>query len=196
MLAARDQECAWRAAQERARRRPQGAERDHPGRGPHPRRAGHRRVRRRLWRQVAQGGRQGHWRDRAAAVLLRLPRRALGAPADHQPDRELVLAGQGQTRVTKGPGTRDTGLAMVFKLLEAAEGRWRAVNGPTWSPWCGPARGSRPASSSNDPTRPRTRRPTRTSPRSPRDHALTGDPQNLTIPRWWWSTAIFVVESR
>jgi putative transposase len=35
-----------------------------------------------------------------------------------------------RTRVTKGPGTRDTGLAMVFKLLQAAEGRWRAVNGP------------------------------------------------------------------
>jgi putative transposase len=35
-----------------------------------------------------------------------------------------------RTRVTKGPGSRDTGLAMVFKLLQAAEGRWRAVNGP------------------------------------------------------------------
>jgi transposase-like protein len=35
-----------------------------------------------------------------------------------------------RTRVTKGPGNRDTGLAMVFKLLQAAEGRWRAVNGP------------------------------------------------------------------
>jgi transposase-like protein len=35
-----------------------------------------------------------------------------------------------RTRVTKGPGTKDTGLAMVFKLLQAAEGRWRAVNGP------------------------------------------------------------------
>jgi transposase-like protein len=35
-----------------------------------------------------------------------------------------------RTRVAKGPGTRDTGLAMVFKLLQAAEGRWRAVNGP------------------------------------------------------------------
>jgi transposase-like protein len=35
-----------------------------------------------------------------------------------------------RTRVTKGPGTRDTGLAMVFKLLQATEGRWRAVNGP------------------------------------------------------------------
>ncbi len=35
-----------------------------------------------------------------------------------------------RTRVTKGPGNRQAGLAMVFKLLEAAEGRWRAVNGP------------------------------------------------------------------
>jgi putative transposase len=35
-----------------------------------------------------------------------------------------------RTRVTTGPGNKDAGLAMVFKLLEAAEGRWRAVNGP------------------------------------------------------------------
>ena len=35
-----------------------------------------------------------------------------------------------RTRVTKGPGSKQAGLAMVFKLLEAAEGRWRAVNGP------------------------------------------------------------------
>ncbi len=35
-----------------------------------------------------------------------------------------------RTRLTKGPGTRGTGLAMVFKLLQAAQGRWRAVNGP------------------------------------------------------------------
>jgi hypothetical protein len=35
-----------------------------------------------------------------------------------------------RTRVTKGPGSKDAGLAMVFKLLEAAQGRWRAVNGP------------------------------------------------------------------
>src|SRR6266511_1693215 len=35
-----------------------------------------------------------------------------------------------RTRVTKSPGNKQAGLAMVFKLLEAAEGRWRAVNGP------------------------------------------------------------------
>jgi transposase-like protein len=35
-----------------------------------------------------------------------------------------------RTRITKGPGNKDAGLAMAFKLLQAAEGRWRAVNGP------------------------------------------------------------------
>jgi putative transposase len=40
-----------------------------------------------------------------------------------------------RTRVTKGPGSKGpgskaAGLAMAFKLLEAAQDRWRAVNGP------------------------------------------------------------------
>ena len=35
-----------------------------------------------------------------------------------------------RTRVTKGPGSKTAGLAMAFKLLEAAQDRWRAVNGP------------------------------------------------------------------
>jgi putative transposase len=35
-----------------------------------------------------------------------------------------------RTKVTKGPGSRAAGLAMVFKLVEAAQDRWRAVNGP------------------------------------------------------------------
>jgi putative transposase len=35
-----------------------------------------------------------------------------------------------RTKVTKGPGSRAAGLAMAFKLLESAEQRWRAVNGP------------------------------------------------------------------
>jgi hypothetical protein len=32
--------------------------------------------------------------------------------------------------VSKGPGSRAAGLAMVFKLIEAASKRWRYVNGP------------------------------------------------------------------
>ncbi len=35
-----------------------------------------------------------------------------------------------RTKVTKGPGSRAAGLAMAFKLIEAAQDRWRSVNGP------------------------------------------------------------------
>lgn len=35
-----------------------------------------------------------------------------------------------RTRVTKGAGSRAAGLAMAFKLLEAASDRWRKVNAP------------------------------------------------------------------
>jgi transposase-like protein len=34
-----------------------------------------------------------------------------------------------RTDITKGPGSREAGVAMIFKLLEAAEGRWRRLNG-------------------------------------------------------------------
>jgi putative transposase len=33
-------------------------------------------------------------------------------------------------RVTKGPGNRAAGIAMAFKLIEAAQARWRMVNAP------------------------------------------------------------------
>lgn len=35
-----------------------------------------------------------------------------------------------RTRVTKGAGSRAAGMAMAFKLIEAAQHRWRAVNAP------------------------------------------------------------------
>lgn len=35
-----------------------------------------------------------------------------------------------RTKVTKGPGSRTAGLAMAYKLIEAAQARWRAVNAP------------------------------------------------------------------
>jgi transposase-like protein len=35
-----------------------------------------------------------------------------------------------RTKVTKGPGSRPAGLAMAFKLIEAAQSRWRSVNPP------------------------------------------------------------------
>ena len=35
-----------------------------------------------------------------------------------------------RTKITKGPGSRAAGLAMAFKLIQAAQARWRAVNAP------------------------------------------------------------------
>lgn len=35
-----------------------------------------------------------------------------------------------RTKVTKGPGSRTAGLAMAYKLIDAASARWRAVNAP------------------------------------------------------------------
>ena len=35
-----------------------------------------------------------------------------------------------RTKVTKGPGSRAAGIAMAYKLIEAAQSRWRAVNAP------------------------------------------------------------------
>lgn len=39
-------------------------------------------------------------------------------------------AGRLRTRVTKGPGSRAASVAMAFKLIEAAQHRWRMVTAP------------------------------------------------------------------
>jgi len=46
------------------------------------------------------------------------------------PIESTFAAVRARTNVTKGPGSRQAGLAMCFKLIEAAEGRWRRVNAP------------------------------------------------------------------
>jgi hypothetical protein len=35
-----------------------------------------------------------------------------------------------RSKITKGPGSRTAGIAMAFKLIEAGQPRWRAVNAP------------------------------------------------------------------
>ena len=35
-----------------------------------------------------------------------------------------------RTKVTKGPGSRAAGIALAYKLIEAAQARWRKVNAP------------------------------------------------------------------
>ena len=58
-------------------------------------------------------------------------------PAEHwlhlktsNPIESTFASVRARTRVTKGPSSKAAGLAMAFKLLEAAQDRWRAVNGP------------------------------------------------------------------
>ncbi len=34
-----------------------------------------------------------------------------------------------RTKITKGAGSREAGMAMAFKLLDAAQARWRRING-------------------------------------------------------------------
>jgi transposase-like protein len=58
-------------------------------------------------------------------------------PAEHwihlrtsNPIESTFAPVRARTDVTKGPGSREAGLAMCFKLIEAAEGRWRRVNAP------------------------------------------------------------------
>jgi transposase-like protein len=58
-------------------------------------------------------------------------------PAEHwihlrtsNPIESTFAPVRARTDVTKGPGSRAAGLAMCFKLIEVAEGRWRRVNAP------------------------------------------------------------------
>ena len=57
-------------------------------------------------------------------------------PAQHwrhlrtsNPIESVFAPVRARTDVTKGPGSRQAGLAMIFKLIEAAEGRWRKLTG-------------------------------------------------------------------
>jgi putative transposase len=57
-------------------------------------------------------------------------------PAEHwrhlrttNPIESTFAPVRARTDITKGPGSREAALAMIFKLMEAAEGRWRRLNG-------------------------------------------------------------------
>jgi transposase-like protein len=58
-------------------------------------------------------------------------------PAEHwihlrtsNPIESTFAPVRARTDLTKGPGSREAGVAMCFKLIEAAEGRWRRINAP------------------------------------------------------------------
>ena len=46
------------------------------------------------------------------------------------PIESTFAAVRHRTKVTKGPGSQAAALAMAFKLIEAAQDRWRCVNAP------------------------------------------------------------------
>jgi len=79
--------------------------------------------------EVAESCRQALRRLRGAARLLRLPGRALAAPENLEPIESTFATVRLRTKVTKGLESRAAGLAMAFKLIEAAEDRWRYVDG-------------------------------------------------------------------
>ncbi|HYJ57564.1 MAG TPA: transposase, partial [Mycobacterium sp.] len=58
-------------------------------------------------------------------------------PAEHwihlrttNPIESTFSTVRNRSKITKGPGSRAAGVAMAFKLIEAAQSRWRAVNAP------------------------------------------------------------------
>ena len=81
--------------------RPRG---DLAGRGQGPRRQSRHVIRGRVRHEVAQGRRENHRGPRRAPHVLRLPGRALGPPAHHEPHRVDFRPPSGwRQRVTKGP---------------------------------------------------------------------------------------------
>ena len=57
-------------------------------------------------------------------------------PAEHwrhlrttNPIESTFAPVRARTDVTKGPGSRQAGLAMIYTLVEASEGRWRKLTG-------------------------------------------------------------------
>ena len=58
-------------------------------------------------------------------------------PAEHwihlrttNPIESTFATVRNRSKITKGPGSRTAGIAMAYKLIEAAQSRWRAVNAP------------------------------------------------------------------
>src|SRR4029078_1323642 len=145
LLVPQDIECSCRAAEVGAPGGEEGARRDLERRGQVPRPRRGQGVRVDLWCEVSEGGRQDQRRRRAAAGVLRLPGRALDSSENYKSDRiylrhraEPEQEHQGtrlpprQTRRTlpKCPASRAAGIAMAYKLIGAAQSRWRAVNAP------------------------------------------------------------------
>jgi hypothetical protein len=65
----------------------------------------------------------------------------MGFPPEHwvhlrttNPIEATFAPTRGRAQQTKGAGSRKAGLAMAFKLIESAQGRWRKINAPELAP--------------------------------------------------------------
>src|SRR5208282_5716702 len=88
----------------------------------------------RVRRQISQGrGLADHQRGEAPDAL-RLPRRALAAPAYDEPDRVDLRHREAASACHERRWLPGGGRAMAFKLLLAAERRWRKLNGASLLP--------------------------------------------------------------
>ena len=65
---------------------------------------------------------------RGPARPLRVPGRALAPPRPTNAIESTFATVRLRTRKIKGAGSRSAGLAMAYKLLEAAQARWRCIN--------------------------------------------------------------------
>lgn len=50
-------------------------------------------------------------------------------PRTTNPNTSPFATVRARTDITKGPGSREAGVTMIYKLSEAQEGRWRRLNG-------------------------------------------------------------------
>jgi len=164
LLVPQDRQRARRATQERASGSEEGAGRDLE------RRRSPTRPRRRASFKTTYGAKFG----KAVAKITDDLDRLLAFydfPAEHwihlrttNPIESTFATVRHRTKITRGPGSRAAGLAMAFKLIQAAETGGARSTHRTWSRSSAPARHSSTASSSNDPTNtPNPKPPKRSS---------------------------------
>jgi hypothetical protein len=128
-LVPQDRKCARRTAEVGPPRRQEGPGRDLERRGPRPRPPRRRRLQARL--RAKFGKAVAKVTDDLDELL-----RFYEYPAEHwihprttNPIESTFATVRNRSKITKGPGSKAAGIAMAFKLIEAAQDRWRAVNG-------------------------------------------------------------------
>jgi mutator family transposase len=131
LLVSQDRQRSWCTAEVRPSRGEESARGDLERRGPPPRTRRRAGVRGRLRSEVP---------PKATAKITDDLEQLLAFydyPAEHwihlrttNPIESTFATVRHRTKITRGPGSRAAGLTMAFKLIEAAQNRWRAVNAP------------------------------------------------------------------